>query len=317
MSIAFIDNEPDCRELQRIRLCLSSFCDGSGQEREQEGGTRPGWRDFERVFAETLGGYAQENKEVFDILINSHDEKETDYGISVKSKELPINNFDNLDNGKRVYMELSNSPAKFWEALHPLGISEDDFRGGNHPKVIGETVLKVVEDWHASASVNHRQTKLRNLNLEKSIHLVVSYSKISARRPIRSYQIHSFPLTFPKDIIWKFSSPKCLRGYDPKHPQEAIIDWYALSGGQLKYYPKATTCLFKTTKFELMKPPVLLVSEKASRYWPEIWVENGGDSTITTKKLAIELQKMTALLSNQKARNVLNQASVDLSEIKD
>lgn len=53
-------------EVERIRLLLSTYQDGTGQ---YSGGQEPGWRDFERVTALTFAGAAQESKSIFDVLV--------------------------------------------------------------------------------------------------------------------------------------------------------------------------------------------------------------------------------------------------------
>ena len=87
----------------------------------------------------------------------------------------------------------------------------------------------------------------------------------------RIYQIHSFSLNFPKNIVWQFITGKCLRGYDPDFPKEAIIDWYAFSGGQLKYYPRGSSAKFKTEPFNLILPKKVSIMEKAKIYFPKQW----------------------------------------------
>jgi hypothetical protein len=81
-------------------------------------------------------------------------------------------------------------------------------------------------------------------------------------------------LDFPTGIQWQYSSEKCLRGYDPSFPNEAIFDWYALSGGQLKYYPKARFAKFRSPIFMLSKPSdQLTISKKAELYFPDHWAK--------------------------------------------
>src|SRR5205823_12611324 len=114
MPVAFIDRSPTGSETEQHRLALSSFRDGSGWEREEGGTTVAGWRQLERVVAEVFGGAAQENKGVFDVILPSDSSPNTDYGISVKSKELSRRTAiaDLLDGTGRLYLELANSPAK-------------------------------------------------------------------------------------------------------------------------------------------------------------------------------------------------------------
>ncbi|GAB4581367.1 MAG: hypothetical protein Fur0022_41140 [Anaerolineales bacterium] len=56
-------------QVEKIRLILSTYQDGTGQLTVQSGRTLPGWRDFERAVALSVKGIAQENKAIFDVLI--------------------------------------------------------------------------------------------------------------------------------------------------------------------------------------------------------------------------------------------------------
>ncbi len=66
MSVAFVTRPPAETEVEQIRLAMSAFCDGSGMIMQSDGSTLPGWRDFERLLAGVLGGFAPEGKDVFD-----------------------------------------------------------------------------------------------------------------------------------------------------------------------------------------------------------------------------------------------------------
>lgn len=270
MSTSFIHRNPTKNETQLLRLAISTFCDGSGQESESNGGTRPGWRDFERSIAEVMGGRASESKELFDVVVPSASDENTYFGLSIKSKQLARKTaVADLESGGRVHLEVANSPAKFWYALSSVGLTEQDFKEQKNPKLFGETVLDVVEQWHTAAAQKfdemHRD---KRLDLDKSVYLVISYNKPAANLA-RTYQIHSFPLQFPKNIKWEFISSKCLRGYDPKDPTSTLVDWYALSGGQLKYYPSTKDALYASEQFELALPPHLSILDKVKTYWPK------------------------------------------------
>src|SRR5437899_10716699 len=151
MPVPFVDRPPTKGETEQLRLALSSFRDGTGWEREAEGGTTvAGWRQLERVVAEVLGGEAQENKGIFDVILPSDAIANTDYGISVKSKELSRRTAiaDLRDGRGRLYLELANSPAKFWKALAAAGIDERAVRNQEGPGRVGAIVLATVEGWH-------------------------------------------------------------------------------------------------------------------------------------------------------------------------
>lgn len=277
MTLPFVDRDPTSDETELLRLAFSTFCDGSGMTKEGEF-SRPGWRDFERAIGEVLGGSTPEGKQVFDVFVRDKESKSVDVGLSVKSKELSRKGaIDDLEGDGRVYMELANSPAKFWADLSTQGIAESNF-GSAPAQKIGESILATVESWHREAQKNHANTN-RKLDLARSVYLTVSYSKPRGNSQ-RRYQVHSFPLDFPKGIEWSYrqrsNDPiRSIKGFDPNKKDEVIFDWYPLSGGQLKYYPAASTAKFKTPSFALLKPNSETILSKVSRYWPDSIREEG------------------------------------------
>lgn len=169
-------------------------------------------------------------------------------------------------------MEIANSPAKLWEVLKTdYNIKEQDFENKLHAHQIGTSVLQSIKSWHLEGkSIHERLFPGRTLDLDKSFYLCISYStpKVNGER---EYQLHSFSLDFTTIVDWKYSSDKCLRGFDPIAPSEPLFDWYGLSGGQLKYYPRAIQSLHKSEVFTLLKPQGLSISEKAQAYWETEW----------------------------------------------
>lgn len=264
MSIQFVSRAPTPQELTRLKLLMSTYTDGSGYEKNADGTTRPGWRDFERIVAEWVGGSAPEGKSIFDITVPSTINNSV-YGISVKSKGFSKNKFSALLSDGRVYMELCNSPAKLWEPLKLKGIFEDDFENLRKPNEIGNSVIETVHSWYDNSGVT-------NIDTNNSVHLTISYQKVKDQEPI--FHLHSFNLEFPENIQWKYKSKKCLMGYDPEFPDEVLFDWYALSGGQLKYYPKATKAIFSSEQFKLLNARTVSITEKAKEYWPDVWGED-------------------------------------------
>lgn len=272
LPVPLIERSPTDDEATILMLAMSTYCDGTGQEREKDGSTRPGWRDFERIFAEVLGGFGPENKDIFDVVVPAGANSNEYFGISLKSKHLSrASAIGDLEDGGRVHMELANSPAKFWEALFQKRVKEADFTAMKSADLVGQTIVEVVEEWHRDAKKKYEHSHPgKTLDLDKSVFITVSYSN-----PVpgtgRTYQVHSFRLELPKDLRWKYISNRCLRGYDPRNKDEVVVDWYGLSGGQLKYYPKAADSLYKTKQFTLMKPKNVSILEKAETYWPDIW----------------------------------------------
>lgn len=84
MSLPFIDRNPTPSELEKLRLILSTYQDGTGQYRDKNDPERtiPGWKDFERATAFAFGGYAQENKAIFDVVFPESTNSKISYGIS-------------------------------------------------------------------------------------------------------------------------------------------------------------------------------------------------------------------------------------------
>jgi hypothetical protein len=270
MSLPFATRNPTPSETAALQLLLSTYCDGSGAERERDGTTRPNWRQIERCVADLFGVRTAEDKSIFDVIAPDDETPRPYYGLSIKSKQLPHYTFSDLDRGARVYMEVTNSPAKLWRALTDgFGISEADFRMRKFAKEIGHAVIATVLSWHVTGK---REFDSANpgkvIDLKSSRYMCFSYSatKIGGSR---CYQVHCFPLEYPADIIWEFTSQNCLRGYDPEHPTEPLVDWYGLSGGQLKYYPKGTKATFRTSPFLLLRPRHLSNFDRAATYFPE------------------------------------------------
>ncbi len=263
---AFIDRQPTGAEVERLRLILSTFCDGSGMN---DGGSMPGWRDVERTVAAAFAGRAPENKDVFDVILTYNGE--TDVGLSIKCKNLTgLDTIQKLATGGRCYMELANSPAKFWHQLSAIGLTEADYRSRRNAGKFGAAIIATVNSWHVEAAETHKKATGRTLNLSSSSYLTLSSGRSRGiNKPI--YQWHSFPLVFPRGVRWEFKSEKCLSGSDPDEPQKVLFDWYGLSGGQLKYYPKGILATFASPLFTLEKPDQISLVEKAARCFPAQW----------------------------------------------
>jgi hypothetical protein len=302
--VPFLTRPPSGSELEQLRLVLSSFRDGGGQIQDNAG-TLPGWRDYERAIATVFRGWAPENKGVFDVFVGSSVNDTTDYGYSVKSKELSrAGAIEDLSTDGRVYMELSNSPAKLWAAVRAAGPTEEDFRAGRHADIIGGALLAAVTSWHHEAAAAHLAATGRTLDLDRSAFLVISYSR---RRPgrERDYQIHSFDLGFPPGIAWRYRSAKSLIGEDPAHPGECLFDWYPFSGGQLKYYPRASAARYASPRFQLSIPPATSLADRAAGYFPDDWRGAGGAASATAASVATQLEGLAKLCDDDRVRAVL------------
>lgn len=270
--LPLIDRQLNDSELKLIQLGFSTFHDGSGMLVQSDGSTIPGWRDFERVFAWLFQGTAPEKKGIFDVLVEDRSEY---VGISVKSKELKRQSaLQDLNERGRLYLEISNSSAKFWAALRDRDVTEDDFAAQEGAEMVGETIVNLVNGWHEAARNDHPGLPATStINISRSKHVVVSYNAPTRQRE-RKYVIHTLPLDLPTGLDWYYKSSKCVSARDPNVPDEDILDWYGLSGGQLKYYPRGVDADVSTEMFSLL--PVdnpITIGSKSEIYWPEIWTE--------------------------------------------
>ena len=242
--VAFRDRIPTPVEFERLRLALSGFRDGSGQNTNRSGDVYPGWRDFERVIADILHGIAPENKGVFDVVVPVKSAKP--FGVSCKTSAL-------RSSSDRVLMELSNSHAKFSAYLDKLNIDPR-----NSPALADRSVIELVESWHAEEE--------DRVDIAKSCYLVLTHDPAYA-----NWRLFWFPLELqsPQNLIWKFSGKRIFARLP--RARRPIWEWYAWSGGQLKYHPHISWAIWDSGWFVLEQPKVESPSDKASRYWPGMW----------------------------------------------
>jgi hypothetical protein len=264
MNRAFIERDPTEQEIERFRLILSTYQDGSGQQMASNGQTLPGWRDFERVFALAFNGIGQENKYIFDVLLPDSQRDNSFFGVSCKMRRT-LNDTKRLG---RVTLELSNSAGAFWGRLKQHDIHQQNYK--NQPNDVGRLLLAQVESWHAEANVENGG----KIDLLKSFYLALSWNHQG------EYQLFKFPLTLPDadSLQWDFPTVydapgRRLRGKDQ---QGTLFEWYGESGGQLKYYPLVENALWKSEIFSLEPLPTHWENQhgilaKARDYFPEIW----------------------------------------------
>ena len=267
----FATRNPTDKETKHIRALLSTFRDGSGNQSESDGTTRASWREIERCIAEVVLGPASEDKHIFDVIAPDNLNPDIFYGFSIKSKQLSRKNFLKLPTVGRVYMEVANSPAKFWDDIGlSHGHTEREFSRMLHPAQMGDTVLASVRKWHLEGKQKFEAARPgKILDLENSRYLCVSYSNESDANE-RLYQIHAFALDYKPGIAWSYKSDRCLTGKDPDYLTESLFDWYGSSGGQLKYYPRATDALYSSQVFKMLIPPrKLTLTDKAKVYFPD------------------------------------------------
>ncbi len=265
---------PTPTQVEKLRLILSTYQDGTGQN---DGGTAPGWRDFERAVAAAFNGQAQESKHVFDVIVPTGYGASA-YGISCKMRgelgnTVARQNKKGLFKKGRVSMELSNSAKYFWTQLKKRGINETVYKV--KPVESGIALIELVKSWHNDVSLE----KGSIIDLSKSFYLVLQWDK-SGLYQLFQYSIH---LPDPKELKWHFPPKTGKNGEEESSLRLAgedsfgsLFEWYGDTGGQLKYYPLTEDALWKSDKFRLEPLPTLESLEygiiaKAKTYFPRQW----------------------------------------------
>lgn len=267
-----MERPPLAQEVERLRLILSTYQDGSGMLAAENGRTLPGWRDFERAVALTFDGEGPENKAVFDVLLTDQDNVGVKYGLSCKMrKEL-----NRIDRDGRVTLELSNSAGQFWDQLALIGISTANYK--QRPQEVGKTLIELVRRWHTAATTESNAA----LDLAKSSYLVLSWNNAGL------YQLHQFSLQLPnpEELSWYFpvkavkDVEQAARHINGDDAAGRIFEWYGESGGQLKFYPKASSSLWHSETFRLEPLPDIEhgILAKVAAYFPECWAQTFSDS---------------------------------------
>lgn len=261
MNIPFIDRYPTEHEVEQFRLILSTYQDGTGM---LEKGTLPGWRDFERAVATAFQGRASESKYVYDVLIPVPGyQNKRFYGIDCKMRDtLGI-----VDSQGYVTIEISNASGEFWDAIKQQGITQEDY--SVYPTETAKAILACVEFWHKVESVENGG----NIVVEKSCYLTLQWNKKAGE-----YRLFQYPALLPKaeSLEWQVNGRRLVG----KHGHHTLLEWYGLSGGQLKYYPLAQDATWSSKRFTLEPLPTNLESDlaaKAASYFPEAWKKTIAD----------------------------------------
>jgi len=253
-----VSRNPTENEIQKFRLILSTYQDGSGQLAIEGNKTLPGWRDFERAVTTIFSGEAQENKYIFDVLMPDPEQPGIFVGISCKMRRTLS---DTIRTG-RVTLELSNSSGKFWRELLRNGINQQNY--ATQPAVAGSALIDLVESWHKEV----RKENGGRVDLGKSYFLSLSWNIKG------DYQLYKFPIDLPDpaSLQWEFSGRRLIG----KDALGVLFEWYGESGGQLKYYPLVINAQWKSSIFRLQPLPPGIDLEhgvlvKAKSYFPDLW----------------------------------------------
>ena len=252
------------KELEKVRLLLSTYQDGYGMLRNKRAGsnlTLPGWRDYERVVAVAFNGRAVESKALFDVEIDHPDG--TKYGISCKMRNM-LNNALKPDG--RVMIEVSNAAGELMDCVLAIGrgITAANFR--NYPDAAAKALFATIQSWHDEAGTANGG----DMTLAKSSYLVLQYNKAG------KYKLFQYPLKFPKWRKFKWAFIKGEKRLSGKLADGTLVfEWYPGSGGQFKYQPLTSDALWASDTFELEPLPAKLQESRlivrAKEYFPDKW----------------------------------------------
>lgn len=148
MALPLIHRPPTAKEVERLRLILSTYQDGTGMLQAGDDLTLPGWRDFERAAALAFNGLAQESKAIFDVLLPDGEREGISFGLSCKMRS----ELNRIARDGRVTIEVSNSAGQFWNGLRVRGLNQGNYK--DSPNDVGTSLIETVNEWHNLVNVD-------------------------------------------------------------------------------------------------------------------------------------------------------------------
>lgn len=202
--VIFAEREPTEGEIEKLRLLLSTFQDGSGRMLkgkipswmlDNHALTVPDWRDFERAVALAYDGFAPENKGIYDVLLSDSKRQNVNFGISCKTKSSLLTHV--IKRGQ-VWMELTNAAKGLWDSIIAYGLNRLNYM--SDPVTVGRALIENVE----SAYRNVALSEGGNVDGSRSLFLTLQYELKNGY-----YQLLHFSVDLPKPgqlimdpIIW-------------------------------------------------------------------------------------------------------------------
>jgi hypothetical protein len=267
LDLPFIDRSPTDREIEKLRLLLSTYQDGTGMIQTAHL-TLPGWRDFERACALTFNGKAVESKFFVDVIFPLTTNPKTFYGVDCKMRsELRF-----VDARGKIYVEVTNAARLLWSHLYTRGITEANYR--TQPELAGHSLIEAVELLKKNGSLIYPEGPIITA---KSYYLVLLWSASGF------YQLYQLPLALPNpgNLKWTCHVSKRRDGTDTtrltgENSDGILYEWYGDSGGQFKFYPSTDDASWASKRFRL--EPLgenieLGILAKAQAYFPDLWRE--------------------------------------------
>ena len=268
--LPFVERAPNAEEMERLRLLLSTFQDGSGQlpANKQRKTSLPGFRDFERACAATFSGVAVESKFFVDVIFPLAAHPATYYGVDCKMR----GELRKADRAGLITVELTNALADIWGLLGSKGITQANIE--QKAQEAGPLVVEAIESIKKRGSAAYPNGPIV---AEKSYYLVLLWNQAEG-----IYQLYQLPLALPVSdtIVWTCESRQRKKNgsgtatLTGKLGETVLYEWYGFSGGQAKYYPSTNTAIWTSDRFRL-EPLAESVEtglvNKARAYFPDKW----------------------------------------------
>ena len=252
----FLGSPPTEGEVEKLRLMLSIYQDGTGQLAAASGRTLPGWRDFQRSVALVFNGVAQESKAVFDVLVPISESPCISYGISCKMHHT----LRTVGKQNRVTMEISNLAEEFWNRLGDRRSADLE----SDPAFAGEMLLGGVEGGYDAVGLDQGGS----VDLARSFYLTLQWDRETGR-----YKFFQFLLVLPdpEDLSWGVKEGRLIA----TDSDGVVLEWYGYAGGPLRYYPSADRAVWSSEILYLESLPEhgdqYGSPRKVSEYFPDLW----------------------------------------------
>ncbi|MCS3822654.1 hypothetical protein [Salinibacter ruber] len=269
--VPMADRSPTPKEIERFRLLLSVFRDGSGME-SGFGSTLPGWRDFEDAVDAFFGVSTPIDKDIFDVAVPyDRQGKEVMFGVSCKMKKdldraYKSHEPGNVDNYGRVFMELANPAEALRNEFLKRGFTLDNYH--DHLDKAGEAAIDLIRGWHNDASIENGG----NFALDKSCYLSLLWGEHDGEM---AYRLYGFEFNLPDPTSLDWISPSdydLIKGCEDDGG--VVFSIHPTSGGQIKYYPNVEEADWMSDEFTLAPIDEEIHTEleaKAEAYFDEHW----------------------------------------------
>ncbi len=268
--LPFVHRAPNELELERLRLLLSTYQDGSGMlpPKGKRTTSLPGFRDFERATAAVFGGVAVESKFFVDVIFALTQAPDTFYGVDCKMR----GELRKAENAGLITVEVTNASAEIWSSLVNTGITQATLI--DNATLAGPAVIEAIEFMKKRGSSSYVHGPIV---ADSSYYLVLLWDNTSGY-----YRLYQLPIALPlsEGIDWACeirranTTESATRTLIGRYKGNVLYEWYGFSGGQFKYYPQTRDALWTSDRFQLEplndRNDVGLVA-KAKAYFPEKW----------------------------------------------